>query len=113
MSWGTQSKFQKYLELFPGYAFTSFATGTGFDGARFRLVQANGAELEIGGFDKDFIVKAKAEAHEQKKNRAGALSIIVFRDFYVENDGLMQIVAKVNDEDISCGSLHIEKIESV
>ncbi|MCC6777982.1 MAG: hypothetical protein IT537_15320 [Hyphomicrobiales bacterium] len=69
----------------------------------------NGSEHHLGSFDADSIKKAQGASRENGNPWTGSIIASLATNMPMEEAGLFQLVARIDDEEIVCGALHVRE----
>jgi len=77
-----------------------------------RLVHADNKEAPLTAFDEAIIQRGLRESQEKGAANAGLVATAIMSPFRVRQAGRINVVAKIDDKDIICGTLNIQLTKS-
>jgi hypothetical protein len=76
------------------------------------LVHADGTEVPLTILNTELIKKARSEAQAKGAPKAGLISTALLVPFEIKKEGRINVIAKIDDEDVVCGTLNVQLIRT-
>jgi hypothetical protein len=74
------------------------------------LAYADGTEVSLTMLDTELIQKARSESQAKGAPKAGLISTSLLAPFAIKKEGRINVIARIDDEDVVCGTLNVQLI---